>query len=170
MDNRNAYATDVLGDVYNLPFKSKSIELVIADQLLEHMHNPYLTLLEIWRVLKDDGQLSASVPVPGTESSFDPTHVSIFGRDRWLSILSGFFNKIEWMGYGIRFKHLPKDVVKMQEELIRKGHSDLAEGLHFVCTKKNPDGEIQFRSVPWWLEEELSKMGELTFYEDNGYD
>ncbi len=170
MDNRNAYATDVLGDVLHLPFRNESIETVIADQLLEHMHNPYLALWEIWRVLEDDGKLSASVPVPGTESSFDPTHVSVFGRDRWLSILSGFFNKIEWMGYGIRFKHVPKDVIKMQEELIRQGHSDFAEGLQFVCTKKYPADKVQFRAVPWWLEEELGQIGKLAFYEDNGHD
>lgn len=156
VDVRLTSATDVLASAYKLPFKTRSVDVVIADQLLEHCRNPYIVLTEAYRVLKPNGYLDVSVPVPGAASSFDPTHVFIVDKKRWLTILTGFFWNIEWGCYGIRFKDVPEKYVERQKELISQGYSDFAEGLRFVCSEKRQS--VKWRAIPWWLEDEIKQF------------
>jgi len=41
-----------LGDIYNLPYKTNSFDLVVSTEVLEHMEDPQKALLEIIRVSK----------------------------------------------------------------------------------------------------------------------
>lgn len=45
-----------------LPFDNKSFDVVFCSNVLEHVFSPHLLLLEIWRVLKDDGLVILFVP------------------------------------------------------------------------------------------------------------
>lgn len=45
-----------------LPFKDKCFDVVVASEILEHLPNVSMVLLEIRRVLKDDGIFVGSVP------------------------------------------------------------------------------------------------------------
>jgi len=45
-----------------LPFKDKTFDVVFCSHVLEHIFSPHLLLLEIWRVLKDDGIIILYVP------------------------------------------------------------------------------------------------------------
>ncbi len=45
-----------------LPFASGSIDAAICIEVLEHLFDPAALIQEIWRVLKPDGRLIASVP------------------------------------------------------------------------------------------------------------
>lgn len=44
-----------VADAHNLPFKRETFDLVICTEVLEHVDNPKEVLLEIKRVLKNDG-------------------------------------------------------------------------------------------------------------------
>ena len=70
--------TDVVCDLeMDWPFKTESIDSIIAQDAVEHLHNPIHTMNEIWRVLKSNGEIFISVPSTDGRGAFqDPTHVS----------------------------------------------------------------------------------------------
>lgn len=47
----------LVADAHKLPFKNKSFDTVTAIEVLEHLDNPKKSLFEIYRVLKNKGQL-----------------------------------------------------------------------------------------------------------------
>lgn len=54
----------VLGDAENLPFKENAFLTIICSEALEHLENPYRSVREMYRVLKNTGVLIGSVPHP----------------------------------------------------------------------------------------------------------
>lgn len=50
------------GEAEDIPFEDSSFDLVVLDQVLEHLHWPLNAISEIYRVLKDDGKLVVGVP------------------------------------------------------------------------------------------------------------
>lgn len=53
---------DVVCDVYALPFKNDSIDIIVSECLLEHLANPSKAVSEMSRALKNGGTIYASVP------------------------------------------------------------------------------------------------------------
>jgi len=53
----------VIADAQHLPIKKKEIALLTCEEVLEHLHDPFLALREISRVMKDDGVLLVDTPV-----------------------------------------------------------------------------------------------------------
>ena len=51
----NGNASLLVGDALKLPFKDKSIDVVICNHIYEHVPNSHILMSEIYRVLKDDG-------------------------------------------------------------------------------------------------------------------
>ena len=51
-----------LGTVYAIPFEDNSFDIIILDQVLEHLHNPKSAMKEIKRVLKKGGLIYVGVP------------------------------------------------------------------------------------------------------------
>ncbi|RLI91777.1 MAG: hypothetical protein DRO95_03685 [Candidatus Altiarchaeales archaeon] len=58
--NFNSYRVDIENE--ELPFDDKEFDLVICNQVIEHLKNINLPLSEIYRVLKDNGFLLIGVP------------------------------------------------------------------------------------------------------------
>lgn len=58
----------VRGDSYALPFADRSLDCVIASEVLEHLHDDDTALDEIYRVLKPGGEVAVSVPRFGPEA------------------------------------------------------------------------------------------------------
>jgi len=54
---------DVVASSLYLPFANQSIDLVICTQVIEHVEEPSQMLLEVNRVLKNDGLLMLSAPM-----------------------------------------------------------------------------------------------------------
>lgn len=52
----------VFADVYRLPFKDQTFDVVVASEVLEHLNSPEQALREIHRVLVFGGRLVASTP------------------------------------------------------------------------------------------------------------
>lgn len=53
---------DLVADALFLPFKENIFEIVLSFEVLEHLYNPSKGLMEMRRVLKEEGQLVISVP------------------------------------------------------------------------------------------------------------
>ncbi len=51
-----------LGELPQMAFPSKFFDVVLMNQVLEHLFSPSEYLREVYRILKDDGQLIISVP------------------------------------------------------------------------------------------------------------
>jgi len=52
----------VVGDGYFLPFKSRSFDIVVINEVLEHTEIPLKVLCEAYRVLREGGKLIISTP------------------------------------------------------------------------------------------------------------
>jgi len=68
---------DIRGDAHALSFKAESFDFVFSYAVLEHLHNPFLVLSEIKRVLIPGGVFC------GTVSQGEPFHNSFFHHTAW---------------------------------------------------------------------------------------
>ena len=75
---------DFLADAHAIPFQSATFECVLSYAVLEHLHNPFIAIQEIDRVLKPGGIYI------GTVSQGEPFHESYFHHTPWgfLSLVS----------------------------------------------------------------------------------
>jgi len=65
--DKDAHDNPFLDEFYQIqndswPVESNSIDLIVCDNVLEHMQNPDMIFLEIRRVLKNDGYLYIRTP------------------------------------------------------------------------------------------------------------
>jgi len=96
-----------------LPFKDKSLDLVTAIEVLEHLDNPGHVIMDIRRILKPGGYLYITTPLPLINSKFgqfilgrgwkplDITHVNVHNRLFWEKLVErngftyiGAFSKV----------------------------------------------------------------------------
>jgi len=49
-------------DGLNVPYRNSSFDIIVANHVLEHIHNPDMILLELKRIMKDGGHLFIEVP------------------------------------------------------------------------------------------------------------
>lgn len=54
--------TPVNADIYNLPFKENSVDIILLSEVLEHLEDPKTALGSIYHVLKPEGQFVITVP------------------------------------------------------------------------------------------------------------
>jgi len=67
---------DVLGMVGQLPFQDGALDGVLAKDVLEHLHEPWLAVAEFHRVLQPGGKLRVEVPTPFYHRFWDDyTHI-----------------------------------------------------------------------------------------------
>lgn len=70
-------SADFLADAHAIPFASSSFDCILSYAVLEHLHNPYIAIQEITRVLKPGGIYI------GTVSQGEPFHDSYFHLTPW---------------------------------------------------------------------------------------
>lgn len=77
-------AADILADAHTIPFKDETFDCVLSYAVLEHLHNPFVAITEIERVLKPGGVYV------GTVSQGEPFHGSYFHHTSWgmISLIS----------------------------------------------------------------------------------
>ncbi|WP_231597189.1 class I SAM-dependent methyltransferase [Synechococcus sp. CBW1004] len=81
IDRTSFEQTDIVTDLESqpLPFKDDYVDLIWADQVIEHINNFIPLMKEIHRVLKPGGQFIAKTPYfRSAYSVVDPTHVRQF--------------------------------------------------------------------------------------------
>lgn len=62
LDIREGPGVDVVGSVYDLPFKNNEFDVVLFMVVLEHLERPQEAIAEIKRVLNPGGKILVSVP------------------------------------------------------------------------------------------------------------
>jgi SAM-dependent methyltransferase len=73
--NRGFAGEFKLIESYDTGFKDASFEMVVCSDVIEHVDDPRLMLLEIKRVLAPGGRLVISTPIRFSENPVDPMHV-----------------------------------------------------------------------------------------------
>jgi ubiquinone/menaquinone biosynthesis C-methylase UbiE len=121
----------------SLPFKDKSFDVVVMAEVLEHLPYPNITLSEIKRVLKTNGEFIGNLPlayhlkdcwqiIRGRKLliSGDPTHLQFLSYEDAQKLISSFFNleEITILKGGILSKKFPKA---------------FARNIAFRCNNKN---------------------------------
>lgn len=92
------YETEALGhaqgwdaETMDLPFDTRSVDVIWALHFLEHIRNLLPLLSECERVLKPGGNMNICVPYGTCHMAVqDPTHVRFFNEDTWKEL---FFNE-----------------------------------------------------------------------------
>ena len=88
-----------------LPFKTRSIDLVLGGEIFEHVPFPEDLMREVARVLKPTGQLIGSVPnafrlknrlrfLAGRPYEHDPTHLRQFSRGALAELVRDSFREV----------------------------------------------------------------------------
>lgn len=90
---------DIVADIEKgIPLKSGSIDKMHCIHFLEHIHNIELLLKEIYRVLKKDGELHATVPYFRLAGAYHWNHKTYWS---WYSADSATTNEILGTDYAL---------------------------------------------------------------------
>lgn len=103
--------TVLQGDALKLPFGDKSFDKIVCSEVLEHVLDDDQAVRELYRVLKDDGELAVSVPTYLPETIFwkiseayhtNPGgHIRIYKERQLLNLL----RRNNLAVYAVRHKH-----------------------------------------------------------------
>lgn len=106
----------------NLPFKENYFDVVLLNDVLEHVENEEKTLNEVYRVVKEKGVIILTVPHKGLLRFMDVDNYSWFVRNNFPKLYK-LFNKIRRKkikikhGYVKKHKHYSiKDIEKLFDE------------------------------------------------------
>jgi SAM-dependent methyltransferase len=91
-----------IGDLGSVPLKDDQYDLVICTQVLEHVKDPGAVLLEIFRVLREGGQLLLTAPLyyEEHEAPNDFFRFTRYGITQLLESAGFKIRKVEWLeGY-----------------------------------------------------------------------
>lgn len=92
---------DVVGDAHCLPFRSGVFDWVVASQVFEHLHSPWIAANELERVTNSNGQILVAVPFlyPLHQVPHDYFRYTRWGLER---LFGKLFDDIEILEYGGR--------------------------------------------------------------------
>ena len=130
-----------------LPFNDSSVDLIIANQVLEHTKEIYWINHEVFRVLKKGGQFFVGVPnvsslhnrilglfgVHPTQAKLISAHVRVFSKSDTLAfyeIIANRFCKLTGF-YGSQFYPFPKKIARFLSRMF----PTFAFSIFFVFTK-----------------------------------
>ena len=91
----------LIADIQHLPLANGSIDAVIANNVIEHLYDPLAGLVELRRVLRNDGRVLALLPLDALDSGHElPAH-------HWKIDAAGIGPAFEAAGYAVtRFELL----------------------------------------------------------------
>lgn len=130
VDKYPEYA-DVIADLEEgLPLPDRSVDVINASHIFEHINNFVPLMNECWRVLKDDGFLMACVPTyPGRMAVNDPTHVRFFTPDTFAYFVTDLYCA----------PGTPRWIKEVSVEMSDPGPKEALADLTFVWILMRPD-------------------------------
>ena len=85
---------------YSAPFRTDSVDLVLASHVMEHVQDIIAAMREIHRVLRPGGHFIAITPYASSDDAFeDPTHVRSFTELSWHYFNSDLYAKSGHAGH-----------------------------------------------------------------------
>jgi GT2 family glycosyltransferase/ubiquinone/menaquinone biosynthesis C-methylase UbiE len=91
----------LIGDCYNLPFEDGSFDVIVANEMIEHVDQHDALLAEVKRVLADDGLFLVSTPNKPVYNRYkvpNVFHVSEMEIPEFHRLLSRYFDHIQLTG------------------------------------------------------------------------
>lgn len=88
----------VRGDARALPIASRSIDLVVMLEIIEHIEEDAQVLAEVARVMRADATLICSTPNVCVSRKENPHHVREYTIDAFSRLLGAHFGRIEMYG------------------------------------------------------------------------
>tara|TARA_B110000008_G_scaffold84930_1_gene86704 strand:- start:283 stop:936 length:654 start_codon:yes stop_codon:yes gene_type:complete len=137
---KNNYQIEIMKADLNqsLPFQDNSFDVVVMAEVLEHLPYPTITLSEIKRVLKTNGEFIGNLPlayhlkdrwqiIRGRKLliSSDPTHLQFLSYEDAKKLISNFFN-------------IEEITILKGGKLSNKFPKLFARNIAFRCVVKNP--------------------------------
>lgn len=107
---RNNQITNITTHLYDggqIPFPSNHFDIVLSYEVLEHVKNQSSTLKEIYRILKDDGELIITVPNKGWVFE---THGAYLPLLPWNRV--PFFS---WLPFSIHDRYAKARIYRMRD-------------------------------------------------------
>jgi len=86
--------TFLLGDLREIPLPDDSVDLVVCFEVIEHIEEQAQVLAELRRVLRPDGLLAISSPVPGRIDVENPHHVAELTAAELRALLGDTFAEV----------------------------------------------------------------------------
>jgi len=103
---RTEKVTPVAGDAERLAARDRSVDMVVALEVIEHFDHPDAFLAEAARILRDDGMLICSTPnrtvrnprLPLNGRPLNPWHIREWTTEEFRSMLTRAFGMVELFG------------------------------------------------------------------------
>jgi SAM-dependent methyltransferase len=91
----------VRADLYGLPLRERSFDLVASFQVIEHLDDPTHYLRAIAGFLREDGLAILTTPNLLMSDRVNPYHVHEYRADELAELLRGHFHEVEMLGVGM---------------------------------------------------------------------
>jgi len=106
-----------IGSAEKIPFKDNYFDVVLLNDVLEHVNNEEKTLSEIYRVLKENGIIILTVPHKGLFRFMDVDNYSWYARNKFPKLYKIIRKEITVKpGYEKKHRHYSiKDIEKLFE-------------------------------------------------------
>lgn len=91
---------------------NEKYDYIFALEVLEHLNNPEKALLNMRTILKNNGVLVFSTPLPTKQTLADPMHINVHSPNYWISIgkrlkfKNVYFKHVSFIPYFYRFSSL----------------------------------------------------------------
>jgi ubiquinone/menaquinone biosynthesis C-methylase UbiE len=156
--NGTATAALVQGDAQSLPFASKSFDMVVSCETIEHVPDVRRALREMWRVSRPGAKLFLTTPNYANLMGLYDLYSRVrhpnknddqpFDRRQWVPQIRGFVNKAGWKithsdGTVHQLPIIPgRNPVELpmleSNRLVRKLLSPFAYHYFLICEKRDP--------------------------------
>lgn len=151
--NAKYKGVDIIADGHYLPFKGETFNVITAFEVLEHLHEPWVAIKEINRVINHDGRFVGSV------AFLKEYHASYFH----MSFL-GVIKLLEYGGFEVTDVYGGQSVFsRLIHNILPLGPKAISEGIYNLLDK----GVMSTRSFLWSIKHKKKSTSKLDGYVPN---
>lgn len=131
-------------NIIEYPFAPESVDIIIMNDILEHLENPIDVLQECWRILREGGECRIKVVYWNNQNSFsDPQHKHFF-TEKYFYFFTGvrraYYMKHHFSSVEIKYSFTDKAINKYGSDrniLLEKAyfHCNIIRDMEVVLTK-----------------------------------